>query len=64
MAGTDPVEFQKAFKGVPCPAGRERLVAVVKKDVAGRDVVEEISRLGRKGFESPADVQKAVFGAE
>ncbi|MFV8131902.1 DUF2795 domain-containing protein [Streptomyces syringium] len=64
MAETNPIELQKALKGAPYPADREKLVAVAKKNKAGSDMVEKISHLGQKSFESPADVQKAVFGTE
>ncbi|MEU4212431.1 DUF2795 domain-containing protein [Streptomyces sp. NPDC026206] len=64
MAETDPIALQKALKGAPYPADREKLVAVAKKNKAGDDMVEKISHLDKKRFDSPADVQKAVFGSE
>ncbi|MEU2516610.1 DUF2795 domain-containing protein [Streptomyces syringium] len=64
MAETDPIELQKALKGAPYPADREKLVDVARKNKADSAVVEKISHLDQKSFESPAEVQKAVFGTE
>ncbi|MEU7134267.1 DUF2795 domain-containing protein [Streptomyces sp. NPDC046261] len=64
MAESDPIKFQKALKDAPYPTDREKLVEVAKKNKAGRDVVDKISHLPDKQYETPADVQKAVFGKE
>ncbi|KNB54112.1 DUF2795 domain-containing protein [Streptomyces caatingaensis] len=64
MATNDPTEYQKALKGAPYPADREKLVQVARKNKADRDVVDKISHIPDKQYETPADVQKAVFGSD
>ncbi|MBT2386598.1 DUF2795 domain-containing protein [Streptomyces sp. ISL-11] len=64
MAETNPIALQKALKGAPYPSDRDKLVEVAKKNKAGRDMVDKISHLDAKTYDSPADVQKAVFRGE
>ncbi|MEV5240365.1 DUF2795 domain-containing protein [Streptomyces cinnamoneus] len=64
MAESDPIKFQRALKGAPYPTDREKLVEVAKKNKAGNDVVDKLSHLPDSKYETPADVQKAVFGSE
>ncbi|MFI9723312.1 DUF2795 domain-containing protein [Streptomyces sp. NPDC052396] len=61
MAGTNPIELQKALKNAHYPTDKQHLVEVARKNRASNDVVEKISDLKKDRFDSPADVQEAVF---
>ncbi|MFH0245330.1 DUF2795 domain-containing protein [Streptomyces sp. HK10] len=59
---SDPIELRKVPVGVDHPAGRESLVRNAKDKGAKKDVVEELSPLGRDRFDGPDDVGRAVSG--
>ncbi|MFD7405792.1 MULTISPECIES: DUF2795 domain-containing protein [unclassified Streptomyces] len=64
MAGINPPDLQKALSGAEYPADRDQLAKVAKKNHAPKEVTERISHLGKKEFQNPAEVSKAVFGKE
>ncbi|MBV7696438.1 DUF2795 domain-containing protein [Streptomyces sp. TRM70350] len=64
MAGISPPDLQKALSGAEYPADREQLVKVARKNHAPKEVTERIEHLGKKKYENPAEVSKAVFKNE
>ncbi|GEC05556.1 hypothetical protein SSP24_32110 [Streptomyces spinoverrucosus] len=64
MAGIRPPDLQKALSGAEYPADRDKLVEVARKNHAPKEVTERISHLGKKKYENPAEVSKAVFQNE
>ncbi|AKN73247.1 MULTISPECIES: DUF2795 domain-containing protein [Streptomyces] len=64
MAGITPPDLQKALSGVDYPATSEQLQKVAKKNHASKEITDRISHLGKKEFQNPAEVSKAVFQNE
>ena len=56
----NPIEVQKALKGVDYPASVSDLVDNARKSGASNDVVSALEALGNSRFESPAEVNKAI----
>ncbi|MCE0448114.1 DUF2795 domain-containing protein [Streptomyces tricolor] len=46
------------------PATSEQLQKVAKKNHASKEITDRISHLGKKEFQNPAEVSKAVFQNE
>ncbi|MGW7258832.1 DUF2795 domain-containing protein [Streptomyces sp. NPDC054834] len=61
MAAVRPTDLQKALSGAEYPADREQLRKVAEKNHAPSEITERISHLGKKEFQNPAEVSKAVF---
>lgn len=57
---TDPIEIQKALKGIDYPASKEDLVARARDNGADDDLIGRIEALPGDGYDSPSDVSKAV----
>ncbi|MEV6805613.1 DUF2795 domain-containing protein [Streptomyces sp. NPDC017248] len=64
MAGITPPDLQKALSGADYPASSDQLREVAEKNHAPKEVTERISHLGKKEFQNPAEVSKAVFQNE
>ncbi|MEU2061229.1 DUF2795 domain-containing protein [Streptomyces sp. NPDC013455] len=64
MAGITPPDLQKALSGAEYPADSEQLRKVAEGNRAPKEITERISHLGKKKFENPAEVSKAVFQNE
>ncbi|MEU7381643.1 MULTISPECIES: DUF2795 domain-containing protein [unclassified Streptomyces] len=64
MANISPTDLQKALSGAEYPADTKQLEKVARDNHASKDITERISHLGRKKFENPAEVSKAVFENE
>jgi hypothetical protein len=64
MAGFGPIDVQKALKGADCPASRDDLVSLAKRNGAEEHVVQKLSEAGTDRFKGPGEVQKALFGNE
>ncbi|MEU6773155.1 DUF2795 domain-containing protein [Streptomyces sp. NPDC046759] len=64
MAGISPPDLQKALSGAEYPANSEQLREVARKNHASKEVNERIAHLGKKEFQNPAEVSKAVFQNE
>ncbi|GAA3292186.1 DUF2795 domain-containing protein [Streptomyces cinereospinus] len=64
MAGISPPDLQKALSGAEYPADRDQLVKVARDNHASKEVTERIEHLGKKRYENPAEVSKAVFQNE
>jgi hypothetical protein len=61
MADVSPTDLQKALSGVEYPADTQQLEKAARDNNAPKEVTERISHLGKKQFQSPAEVSKAVF---
>ncbi|MEU2222997.1 DUF2795 domain-containing protein [Streptomyces sp. NPDC018347] len=61
MAGITPPDLQKALSGVEYPADSEQLRKVAENNHASKEITDRISHLGKKEFQNPAEVSKAVF---
>ena len=61
MADITPPDLQKALSGAEYPADSDQLRKVAEKNHAPKEVTERISHLGKKKFQNPAEVSKAVF---
>ncbi|MGW7821200.1 DUF2795 domain-containing protein [Streptomyces puniciscabiei] len=64
MAGINPPDLQKALSGAEYPANTDQLRKVAEKNHASKEVTERIAHLGKKEFQNPAEVSKAVFQNE
>jgi Protein of unknown function (DUF2795) len=64
MAKPNPIELQKALKGVDYPCDQQKLVEAADRNHAKDELKQRISSLPKKKFENPAEVQKAVFRSE
>jgi hypothetical protein len=64
MADITPPDLQKALSGAEYPADSEQLRKVAENNHAPKEVTERISHLGKKEFQNPAEVSKAVFRNE
>ncbi|MEW2625242.1 DUF2795 domain-containing protein [Streptomyces sp. NPDC048106] len=64
MAGIRPPDLQKALNGAEYPADSDQLRKVAEHNHAPKEVTERISHLGKRTFENPAEVSKAVFRQE
>jgi len=64
MAGISPPDLQKALSGVEYPADSEQLRQAAEHNHAPKEVTGRISHLGKRTFENPAEVSKAVFRDE
>lgn len=63
MAKLNPIELQKALKGVDYPASKQDLMKALDSNGASDNVRNALEQLPDKSFETPADVTEAVdFG--
>lgn len=62
MAKVNPIELQKALKGMSYPATRDEVVAKARGNGASDDIVAAIEGAGKDRFENPAEVSGAVAG--
>jgi hypothetical protein len=60
MAKLNPIELQKALKGVDYPASKDDLVKAAEGNGAGGDIMDALNVLGDVHFNTPADVTEAV----
>lgn len=56
-----PIDIQKALHGIEYPASKDDLVAHAEREKGGDDVLEALRNADDRQYDSPADVQKAVF---
>lgn len=63
MAKLNPIDLQKALKGVNYPASKDDLVRAAEANGATDAVKAALQNLGDDHFNTPADVTQAVsFG--
>jgi hypothetical protein len=63
MAKANPIEVQKALKGINYPANRDTVVKQARKNHADRGLVDTFEHLRRNRYDGPNDVEKEVFGS-
>jgi hypothetical protein len=56
----NPIEVQKALKGIDYPASKDELVQTAEQNGAPQDVVEELRSLEDNQFDGPDRVQAAL----
>ncbi|HYH11477.1 MAG TPA: DUF2795 domain-containing protein [Thermomicrobiales bacterium] len=65
MAKLNPIELQKALKGVDYPASKEDLVKAADSNGASDEIRDAVSQLPERSFERPTDVTEAMdFGGD
>jgi len=57
MAKLNPIEVQKALKGVDYPATKDDILKAAEKNGADEDVLNALKNLSGDSFTTPADVQ-------
>lgn len=60
MAKLNPIDLQKALKGVNYPASKDDLIRAAQDNGAADDVMAALKGLGDDHFNTPADVTEAV----
>ncbi len=60
MAKINPIELQKALKGVDYPASKDDVVKAAEKNDADDEIMEALKALSEDSFENPTDVTKAL----
>ena len=65
MAKLNPIEVQKALKGVDYPATKDDIVQTAERNGADQEILEALRNLSGNRFETPADVQEGLdFGGD
>ena len=64
MAKINPIELQKALKGVDYPAKKSDLVTSAERNGASKEIHSALDSLSDLTFETPADVSEAVAGGD
>jgi hypothetical protein len=62
MAKMSPIDVQKALKGAHYPAKGKELAKVAEDNGADRELIRELQSHSKDNYDSPSDVQSAVFG--
>jgi hypothetical protein len=60
MAKINPIEVQKALKGVNYPAKKDDIVRNAKEQGADDEIVRALENLSADEFESPTDINEAI----
>jgi hypothetical protein len=60
MAKINPIEVQKALKGVNYPAKKEDIVRNAKEQGADDEIVRALENISADEFESPTDINEAI----
>ena len=65
MAKLNPIELQKALKGVDYPAKKSDLVKAAETNGASEEIRSALDNLPDQSFETPADVNEDIgFGED
>ena len=56
----NPIEVQKALKGVSYPASKDDLLSAARSNGGSQDVVGALEGLGDQSFDGPDQVMKAL----
>lgn len=56
----DPIELQKALKGLDYPATRGALISAARDNRADDRIINALMRIPEQHYESPAKVSEAV----
>ncbi len=60
MAKINPIEVQKALKGVDYPAKKEDIIRNAKEQGADEEIIAALEKLPDGEFEKPTDVNQAI----
>ena len=60
MAKVNPIQLQKALKGVNYPADKKALLEEAKRNGGDQNIVDTLGRLPDRKYEKPSDVSKAM----
>ncbi|GAA2251406.1 hypothetical protein GCM10010145_18790 [Streptomyces ruber] len=61
MADLNPIDVQKALKGMEYPTDKKSLVDRARQNKADDKVVSRIDGLKKDSFDGPNEVEKALF---
>ncbi len=64
MAKVNPIQLQKALKGVKYPANKKDLEKAAKDNQASEDIQKVLKGLKADEFARPSDVSKALKAEE
>jgi hypothetical protein len=64
MAKVNPIQLQKALKGVNYPAGKKELLEAAKRNGGDENIADTLSQLPERKYEKPSDVSKALGDME
>jgi len=56
----NPIELQKALKGLDYPASKDEIVELASKNGVGDDIRAALEGLPDKQYDDPTDVNEAV----
>jgi hypothetical protein len=56
----DPIEVQKALKGISYPAGRDEIVEMAEQNEASEEVIESLQSLADQQYDGPDEVEEAL----
>ncbi len=60
MAKVNPIQLQKALKGVNYPASKQDLLRRAESNKADQNIRNAIQRLPEQQYNRPSDVSKAI----
>lgn len=61
MAETNPIEVQRALRGVEYPTDKEHLTEAARRNGADESLVNKISHMPERRYDGPDKVEKALF---
>jgi hypothetical protein len=64
MAKVNPIQLQKALKGISYPADKAKLLETAKRNNADDSMQSALKKLPDQDFNRPSDVSKAVRNME
>ncbi len=64
MAKVNPIQLQKALKGVNYPADKKELLEAAKRNGGDQNVADTLSQLPERQYQKPSDVSKALGDME
>jgi hypothetical protein len=60
MAKVNPIQLQKALKGVNYPAGKNELIEAAKRNGGDQNIADTLGKLPERQYQKPSDVSKAL----
>jgi len=64
MAKVNPIQLQKALKGVNYPADKKELLEAAKRNGGDKNIADTLSQLPEQKYNKPSDVSKALGDME
>ncbi len=59
-AKANPIQVQKALKGVSYPASKGDLIATARRNAADQSVLSTLERIPDQTYQRPSDVAKEI----